>query len=90
MDYTHKPPTRPCWHCTAFGGLTAQGTAALCRRLGCCRVRSSPDTGCCQWQREVGSDDEPFLPGWSGSTPWGPGDSTRTRAPEPMVAQWAP
>ncbi len=47
-----------CWHCTSYDGLTAQGTAALCARSGCSRVRSAPHTGCSAWERAVGCDDE--------------------------------
>lgn len=53
---------RPCWHCTAFDGMTNQGTCALCRRPGCARVRSLPALGCCAWEREPGTDDEPGPP----------------------------
>jgi hypothetical protein len=85
-----KPPQRPCWHCAAFDGLTAQGTAALCRRPGCCRVRAAPVTGCCEWQRETGSDDEPFLPGCSISTPWTPVFTAEMRDPLSAPVEWAP
>ncbi len=49
---------RPCWHCTAYAGLTGQGTVAICTRPGCCRARSDPAIGCVRWEREPGSDDE--------------------------------
>lgn len=51
--------THPCWHCTAFDGLTGGGSAALCSRPLSPRVRSSPETGCCGFERAVGTDDEP-------------------------------
>ena len=54
-----QPERRPCWHCTAFAGLTAGGSAARCTRPGAARVRSMPDTGCASFEREVGADDEP-------------------------------
>lgn len=55
-------PPRTCWHCSAYGGLTAGGTAALCNRAGCCRVRSGPAHGCVCWEREPGTDDSPEPP----------------------------
>lgn len=50
---------RPCWHCAHFEAMTRDGSAALCRRATCSRVRSMPDAGCSAWEREVGADDEP-------------------------------
>ena len=50
---------RPCWHCRSYEGLIARGSAALCRRPGSARVRAMPASGCCSFEREVGSDDEP-------------------------------
>lgn len=52
----------PCWYCTGFGGMTAMATCALCSRPLCPRVRSSPETGCSQFVRVVGVDDEPWSP----------------------------
>lgn len=52
----------PCWYCTGFGGMTAQGTAALCNRPGHARVVGRPQCGCADYSREPGSDDEPFRP----------------------------
>lgn len=49
---------RPCSHCSAFDGYTAAGSAALCSRPGCCRVRSTPANGCSAFEREPGVDDE--------------------------------
>ena len=91
MHYSPKFPTRPCWHCTAFGSMTAQGTAALCNRPGCYRVRAGPDTGCCEWEREVGTDDEPVHPDFRGSTPWSPAEGAVSDRPAPaQQMQWAP
>jgi hypothetical protein len=77
IHYSPKLPTRPCWHCTAFGGMTAQGTAALCNRPGCCRVRPGPAAGRSDWEREVGTDDGPVHPDFRGSTAKSPDDVTR-------------
>ena len=44
-----------CWHCDAYAGLTAQGTAGLCSRVGARRVRSAPQNGCSAWVREPGA-----------------------------------
>ncbi len=61
-------PMTPCWHCTGFVALTAQGSAAACGRrsgsapdvpLGVLRVVATPARGCVQFVREVGVDDEP-------------------------------
>lgn len=52
----------PCWYCVHFDGTTAQSTCALCSHSGCSRVRSSPETGCSQFVRVVGVDDEPWCP----------------------------
>ena len=61
-------PMTPCWHCTGFVALTAQGSAAACGRrsgsaadgpLGALRVVATPARGCVQFVREVGVDDEP-------------------------------
>jgi hypothetical protein len=84
--------TRPCWHCTAYCGLTAKGTAALCSRPGCCRVRSDPATGCVAWERAPGTDDEPGPPaGASFSSAWSPADATAVRQPPPaQPVVWAP
>lgn len=48
----------PCATCHYWAGWTAQGTAALCAHPRCSRVRSTPEGGCCCWEREPGSDDE--------------------------------
>ncbi len=80
----------PCWHCTAFDGLTG-GNAALCRRPGASRLRASPDMGCASFEREVGVDDEPdAVPiGWRPAPVWRPwGVSERPPAPVPLA--WAP
>jgi hypothetical protein len=90
MHYSPKLPARPCWHCTAFGGMTAQGTAALCNRPGCCQVRPGPAAGCSAWEREVGTDDEPVHPDFRGSTPWSPDDATRLPALPVQPVAWAP
>lgn len=81
MHYSPKLPARPCWHCTSFGGMTAQGTAALCNNRQCVRVRSNPQSGCVCWEREVGADDEPWHPEFARSAPWSPDDSTRNDDP---------
>jgi len=48
----------PCRWCVSFGGLTARGSAALCRNAACSRVRPGPEGGCCLWEREPGADDD--------------------------------
>jgi hypothetical protein len=57
----------PCWHCTNFVALTAQGSAAACGRTSsraegaamAWRVVATPARGCVYFVREVGVDDEP-------------------------------
>jgi hypothetical protein len=49
---------RPCWHCTHFGGMLYEGTAASCVEPGSAKVRATPKNGCSKWERESGSDDE--------------------------------
>lgn len=49
----------PCWHCTHFGGMLYQGTAARCTRPGACAIAAQPVNGCAFWIREIGADDEP-------------------------------
>ena len=39
--------------------LVYNGTAALCSRPGCPRVRSMPANGCSAFEREPGADDDP-------------------------------
>lgn len=51
---------RPCWTCAWFDGMSGEGTVALCAHEECSPVRSSPAHGCCCWEREPGSDDEPL------------------------------
>lgn len=83
---------QPCWHCTAYDGLTAGGSAALCSRPLSPRVRSSPETGCCGFQRELGTDDEPDHPpaGFLGTLPH-PGVWKAREAPAVMdPVLWAP
>ena len=46
----------PCWHCTRFIELVAEGTAARCASGG---IRALPARGCAFWEREPGTDDEP-------------------------------
>jgi hypothetical protein len=83
---------RPCWTCTGFDGVTAGGSAALCNRPNSARVRASPATGCCNWERELGTDDEPgqapegfsVLPPHAG--PW----RAQEGPPAAVVVQWAP
>lgn len=48
-----------CWFCVAFDGMTAEDSAALCRRPNHPRVRSQPENGCSSFVRETGCDDEP-------------------------------
>lgn len=56
--YTTDP--KPCWHCTRFLGLTAQGSAAVCGRLAASvAVVATPRRGCAFFEREVGVDEEP-------------------------------
>ncbi len=58
--YTVDP--RPCWHCTRFLGLTAQGSAAVCGRghpVSPVAIVATPRRGCAFFDREVGADDEP-------------------------------
>lgn len=55
----------PCWTCHHFDGMTAQGSAALCKNPRGSRVRALPEHGCSSWEREPGADDEvrrPTLP----------------------------
>lgn len=83
---------QPCWTCTAYQGPTAGGTAALCGHPGSARVRASPDLGCCSWERELGTDDEPgrlpdgFLPIEHGARVW----RAKEAPPRPVVVEWAP
>lgn len=69
MHYSPMIPARPGWHCIAFGGMTAQGSAGLCNNRQCVRVRSGPESGCVYWERQVGADDEQWHPECSGSMP---------------------
>lgn len=50
---------QPCWHCTHYCGLTADGAAARCSLPNAARIRSMPAGGCSAWKREPGTDDEP-------------------------------
>lgn len=59
MHFRPMLDPRPCWHCTSFGGLTYQGSAAACQHRGSYHVRAMPENGCAFWKREVGADDEP-------------------------------
>ena len=94
MALMHSTPNymRACWHCNAYDGLTAQGTAALCKRPGGTRVQASPESGCAFWERKPGTDDEPGPPaGRSISTPWTAADSTGAgRAVVTPPVEWAP
>jgi hypothetical protein len=90
VHYSPKFSARPCWHCTAIGGMAAQGTAALSSHRECVCVRSGPETGRVCWEREVGADNEPWHPDYSGSTPWTPADATRQRMMRPQLVAWAP
>lgn len=54
---------QPCWHCTRFAGMTADGSASRCTLPNAARVRSRPAWGCSGFEREPGSDDEPGPPG---------------------------
>ena len=92
MHSTPGPIFRPCWHCTAFDGMTAQGTAALRGRPGCCRVRSQPETGCVCWVPAPSTEDEDWPPKVSrpeGASwvPWA--DRCRPILVE-VVVDWAP
>ena len=67
MLYTHFAPTvpdQPCWHCSRFDGMTAQGSAALCTLPHAARVQALPGRGCSAFEREPGADDEPGPPAW--------------------------
>lgn len=59
MHFRPMGNPRPCWHCTAFGGLVYQGTAARCLHGDALSIQAMPANGCAFWQREVGADDEP-------------------------------
>ena len=85
-------PRHPCWHCSAYAGLTGQGTAALCKRPECSHVRANPECGCVCFEREPGADDELWPPaGLSLSTAWSVDDSTAQRMRVAAVrVQWAP
>jgi hypothetical protein len=68
-----RDPTTPCWICRYFDGMANQTTTALCNCPGACRVRSSPERGCCNWEREPGCDDKPGPPeGFRVPEPWAP------------------
>ena len=49
---------RPCWHCVHYGGLTGEGTCAVCLKGPGLLVRSLPANGCAFWEREIGADDD--------------------------------
>jgi hypothetical protein len=53
---------RPCWHCTHYLQLIADGAHARCGHGGRVSVQASPASGCAFWQREPGADDEPGRP----------------------------
>jgi hypothetical protein len=58
----YSPDPKPCWHCTNFLALTAQGSAAVCGRSAVgdtVTIVSTPKRGCAFFCREVGVDDEP-------------------------------
>ncbi len=62
---THFTPwgtPKPCWHCTHFAGMVAEGAHSLCNGPGS-RVLAQPATGCTYFEREPGADDEPGPPG---------------------------
>lgn len=53
---------KPCWHCTRFLALAAQGSAAVCGRglpSSPVAIVATPRRGCAFFDREVGADDEP-------------------------------
>ena len=81
-----------CWHCSAYAGLTGQGTPALCKRPECSHVRANPERGCVCFEREPGADDEPGPPaGAKVSGVWTVEDSTAQRVPAEVVpVRWAP
>ena len=54
-----KSDPQPCWWCTRFDGMCADGSAALCHLPNAARVRSQPASGCSAFEREVGADDVP-------------------------------
>lgn len=64
--------------------MTAQGTAALCLSLGCYPVRAEPAKGCADWERALGTDDEPGPPAATDAT----GGHVGTAAVKPV--KWAP
>jgi len=67
----------PCRWCISFDGLTAHGTAALCKHPRCSRLRPGPDGGCCLWEREPGADDDadPAALPYGRTLPWWPASS---------------
>lgn len=62
MYFMRHTDSRPCWHCTSFGGMVYQGTAARCVHGEGLSIRAMPADGCAFWRREVGADDEPGPP----------------------------
>jgi hypothetical protein len=92
MHSTPDPTLRPCWHCTAFDGMTAQGTAALCSRPNGCRVRALPAAGCVSWVRAPGTDDEDWPPFVAppDTEAWVPWPQRYKPLPKTVVIAWAP
>jgi len=72
----------PCWYCIRFDGMTAMGSCALCSHPACSRVRSSPTTGCSQFERVVGVDDVDWRPA--------PADIGMPRGLDAAPIEWAP
>lgn len=63
-------PKGPCWHCTGYGGLVYQRSAARCTKPGHPAIRTEPHQGCSGWVRAPGTDDTPDDPaGYHGRQP---------------------